>query len=133
MIDREAAGERAEILPRPLGRAAVLFHHRIVMVGRHQNIRERLIVAQQDVEARLSFLDEIGFEQKRLDFRVRADEFHRHGLGHHPFQAVRQFGDLGIIHHPALERPRLADIERIPLGIQHTVHSRAFRQGLRPT
>jgi hypothetical protein len=62
----------------------MLLDLRIGVFGRDQDVREALVVAQQDVVARLQLLDQVLFKKQRLQFRPRGQEHHRGGLEDHP-------------------------------------------------
>ena len=91
-IDRAAdgagRGEGAEIVALARARAAMLEDAGRGVVAGDQDIGKRLVVAQQHIEARPQALDQIGFEQQRLDLGAGDDELHRRGLAHHAADAV---------------------------------------------
>ena len=89
------------------------------------DIGKRFVVAQQHVVARHEALDQVAFEQQRLDLGVGDDDFHRARLGDHALQPVRQIVDLGVVGDPVLEIARLADIERVALGARACDRRRA--------
>ena len=69
-VDRGGRGERAEILVARLARAAVLGELRPFGVAADDDVGERLVVAQQHVEARPEALDQVVLEQQRLGLAV---------------------------------------------------------------
>ena len=87
------------------------------------------VIPKDDVEARPEALDEIGFQQQRLGLGPCGDYFERPGFKHHAPEAFRQPGDLGIGSDAFAERPRLADVKRLPLLIQHAIDAGGSRQG----
>ena len=70
------------------------------MVFGDQNMGKRLVVAQQDIVARLQPLDQVGFEKQRLDLRRGDDELHGSRLGDHAKQTRRLPACLAIGRHP---------------------------------
>src|SRR5262245_53366468 len=98
------------------------------VVAGNQDERERLIVPQLYVVARRQPLDEIALQQQRLDLGVRGDDFERRGLRHHALQPVGQAIDLRIGGDSLAQAARLADIERIALGVEHAVDAGTGRQ-----
>ncbi|MMZ69397.1 hypothetical protein D1872_322350 [compost metagenome] len=66
MVDRPGRGEGAEVVARNGVGAAMLPHLGRAVVAPDHQLGEGLVVAQQDVEARLQLLDEVGFEQQGL-------------------------------------------------------------------
>ena len=123
-VDRTRAGEGSVIGPLVLLRAAMLLDLRKGMFLGDEDIRKGLVVAQQHIIARLQLLDEVLFKQKRLCFRPRRQEHHRRGLSDHPRNPPRMPRGPGIVRHPRLEVPRLADVKHTRLRIQHPVHPR---------
>ncbi len=107
----------------------MLDHLRKVMVGGDQHVRERLVVAQQNVVARLEPLDHVELEQQRLDLGVGRHELHRADGGHHPLQAHRQLRRAGIGGDALAQIAGLADVERVAGVPKHAVH--AGRSGQR--
>src|SRR3546814_16234571 len=69
-IDRAGRGERAEIVPLAGARASVLGDLRVGVVAAHQDVRERLVVAQQYVEPGLPALDQVALAEQRLQLGV---------------------------------------------------------------
>ncbi len=123
LVHRPGGGERAEIAALARPRAAMLrdLRERVVL-GQHQP-RVALVVAQDDVEARLQALDQVGLEQQRLGLGMGGDDLHRRRLGDHPPQPLRQARGLGVGRDPLLQRPRLADVERLaawPSSMRYT-------------
>ncbi len=94
------------------------------VIGPQQNERKRFIVAQQHVVRRAKTLDQLCFEQQRLGLGICRDDGHGPRLADHPAQAVGQSIDRRIVCHPVLERPCLAHIKHIALGIAHPVDAR---------
>ena len=90
--------------------------------------RKRLVVAQQHVVARHQALDQVAFEQQRLDLGVGETTSSAVRLGHHAAQPVREIGEMRVVLHPAFQIARLADIERVALAVEHAVDAGAGRQ-----
>ncbi len=89
-------GKRSEIVALPVLRTAMLDDLRRFMVARDEDVRKRLVVAQQHIVARLQALDEIGLEQERLDLRRSLDELHGDRVRDHARNACRLVVGLGI-------------------------------------
>ena len=73
-------------------------------------VRIGLVVAKQDVVARLTGLDEIALEQQRLGFRAGDGGLERSDLPDHVRDPRTGEILLEIRRHPLLEVARLADI-----------------------
>jgi len=54
------------------------------MIAGDEDVRKGLVVAQHDVVARHEVLDQIAFEQQRLDLGMGRDDLQAAGLGDHP-------------------------------------------------
>ena len=128
-VDRGGRGERAEILVARLARAAVLGELRPFGVAADDDVGERLVVAQQHVEARPEALDQVVLEQQGLGLAVGDHELHAAGVRHHPHEPVLEPGRLGVGGHAAAQRARLADIEHLAVGGDHAIDPRLARQG----
>ena len=124
-VDRAGIGERSVIVAGPGARAAMLQDLRRPMVRGDQDIGERLVVAQEHVEARAQALDQVGLEQQRLGLGRGRDEFHRHRAGDH----ARDAGVVGhrprVGRHPLLDALGLADIEHLALVADHAIDAGA--------
>ncbi len=107
----------------------MLVDHRIGVIG-DVDVRERLVVAQQHVVARLELLDQVLFEQQCFRFRPRRQKHHRRGFRDHPRNAPRMSRRARIVRHPRPQVARLADIEHARLGIEHPVDTRTGVQRL---
>src|SRR5690606_16111372 len=70
-VDRAGGGEGAEIAALAPAGAAMLDEGRGLVVSGDENVGERLVVAQQHIEAGPQALDQVGLEQQRLGFRAR--------------------------------------------------------------
>ena len=95
-----------------------------------QDVGERLVVPHQHVEARPQALDQVGFEQQRLDLGAGDDELHRRGLAHHPADAVGVEAALRVVGDALLQAARLADIEHVAGRVHHAVDARRVGQPL---
>ena len=129
LIDGPGRRERPVIAPAANLRAPVLADLREGMVLGQRQPRIALVVPQHDVEPGLQPLDEVRLQQQRLGLGVGGDDLHAGRLGHHPPQPLRQAANMGVARHPLLEAARLADIERVALSIEHTIHAGAERHG----
>ena len=106
----------------------MLHHRRGGVVAPDEDIRKRLIVAHQHVEARSEALDEVGFEQKRFGFRTDRDEFHRSGRQDHARDAVGMAAQPDVIRNSGFKRTGLADIDDVAARIEHSIDARRLRQ-----
>ena len=86
-VDRGGRGEGAEILVGGIAHAAVLGELRPFGVAADDDVGERLVVAQQHVEARPEALDQVVLEQQRLGLAAGDRELHGPGGRHHAHQA----------------------------------------------
>ena len=87
-VDRAGRGEGAEIVSLS-GLAATMFLQLAErVVGCQQNLRQALVVAKQDVVARLQPLDQVRFQKQRLDLGTGDDDLEGLGLAHHPHEPV---------------------------------------------
>ena len=102
-------------------RAAMLEDLRRPVIGRDQDIGERLVVAQQHVEARAQALDQVGFEQQRLGLGLGGDEFQRHRAGDHARDARVVGRRPRVVGDALLDVLGLADIEHLAFGVDHAV------------
>ena len=66
------------------------------MVVCNQNEWERLVVAKQDIVARLELLDEICLKQQRFGLRCRDHKFHGARFGDHAQNAIGVASCLGV-------------------------------------
>ena len=100
---------------------------RIVIAGQ-QNIRKRLVVAHQHIEARLHLLDVIGFQQQRFRLGRSRDKNHRAGERNHPRNAAIMAAASRIRGDALFHALRLADIEHFALSRDHPVDARPRRR-----
>ena len=129
-VDGAGAGEGAEIIALDRVGAAVLAKLRGRMLPADDDLGERLVVAQQDVEARLELLDQVDLEQQGFGFGLGGDELHRPGQVDHVGDALGMETALRVLHHPLLQRARLADVEHLAVVAQHAVDARRIGQAL---
>ena len=127
-VDGTSRSKWPEIGAFAIAGAAVLHQLGYRVIPGDQDIGKRLVVAQHDVEAGFELLDQIGLEQQRLGLGIGGDELHVDGERDHRRDAAGVTEDAGIIRHPVLEVPRLADIDDIALGVIHPVNPRLARQ-----
>ena len=93
------------------------------------DVGERLVVAQQHVEAWPEALDQVVFEEQRLGFAVGDGEFHGSRRRDHADQARGQPGRLRIGGDAAAQRARFSDVQNLAVGRDHAVDARLARQG----
>ena len=114
------------VAPVPLARE----HHARVGVGdRHRDVRERLVVAETDVERRPVPLDEILLEVERLGLALRHDHLD-------PVDALDELADaragvaaaVPVAPDAGTQRFRLADVEDLVALVAKQVHARTRRQ-----
>ena len=120
-VDRPDRCKRSEIVARPRARAAMLEDLRRPVVGGDQDVRKRLVVTQEHIEARPQTLDQIGLEQERFRLGAGDDEFERARRGDHALDAGVEAGRPRIGANAVLEVFRFADIEHVAAGIGHAV------------
>ena len=106
----------------------MLGHLRIGVVLTDHQPGIGFVVAQDDVVARPQLLDQIGFKQQRLGLRGGGDDLQPAGFEHHAAQPFRQARGLSVAGDAFADGTRLADIERVAPGIEHTIDARAERQ-----
>ena len=97
---------------------------------REFDVRIGLVVAQQDVEARLLLLDEVVFQRQRFFFVVDDDVLEVDGFA----QQGAGLGVLGralekIRTHPGAQVFRLADVDDLTLCVFVQIHARRGGQG----
>ena len=83
-VYRIGAGEGSVVVALLLLRAPMLLDLREGMGTADQDIGEALVIAQQNVVARLQLLDQVLFQQQRLGFRARGQEHHLGRFADHP-------------------------------------------------
>src|SRR5271165_2838838 len=109
-------------------RAAMLDKRRRRVAGAAENIWEAFVVPEDNVVARSQLLDEVGLEQERLSLGLGGHEDKRARLRDHPRDPAR----LALGHHiggdALLDRARLADIEHLALGADHSIDARPRRR-----
>ena len=88
LIDRAGRGEGAEIFPRRAFGASVFGDARIGMAAGDQDIGKGFVVAEHDIVMRLEALDEIAFEQQRLDLAFGRHHLEAGGAGDHALQPM---------------------------------------------
>ena len=130
LVDRPGRGEGTEVIALAVARTAVLEHPGKGVVRRHQDGRERFVVAQVDVVAGRVAFDQVGFQQQRLGLGVGGDEFHGRRLRHHAVDAVGEARRAGVAFHPLLQVLRLAHVEDVAAAVDHAVDAGRRRQHL---
>jgi len=99
------------------------------MVLRQHQPGVGLVVAEDDVVARPQPLDEVGLQQQRLGLAAGGDDLEVPRFVDHAPEAFRQPRKLGVGRDAPLQRPRLADVKGVALGVEHPVHARRQGQG----
>ena len=97
--------------------------------GRRQlQIRVVLVVAQQDVVARVALLDQVVLERQRLDDRVGDDDVEPRGFVEQ--RVVTRTGAVGaeIAADAVAQRSRLADVQRLAGGVGVQIDAGLMRQ-----
>ena len=119
---------RAEVpdaRPVPLARE---HHARVLVLDRDRDVRERLVVAQADVERRPVPLDEVLLEVERLDLGAGDDHLDvRDPLRQQPDLRAAVLAVLEVRAHARAERLRLADVEDVAFRVAEQVDARASR------
>ena len=91
------------------------------MIRRDQDIRERFVVAQKNIEARPQPFDQIGFEQQRFGLGAGDDEFKRTGRRDHAFDTGIKTGRARVGADPVFDVLGLAHIEDVAACIDHAI------------
>ena len=99
-----------------------------IRVARHADVRIALVVAKQDVVARLERLDEVVLEQQRLALGAHGRRLDARDLRDHRGDARLVAALLEIARDALLQVARLADVERAAGGVEHPVHAGQMRQ-----
>jgi hypothetical protein len=94
------------------------------------DVRKRLVVAQQHVESRPQAFDQVGFEEQRFRLGRRGDELHTGGRRDHPFDTGVVSGRAGIGRDALLDVLRLADVEHFAGRIEHSIDAGRRRRQL---
>ena len=92
------------------------------------DVRIALVVAEQDVVARLERLDQVVLEQQRLAFGARDRGLDARDLRDHHRDARLVRALLEVARHALLQVARLADVERVAGGVLHPVDAGPVRQ-----
>ena len=92
------------------------------VVTADQDKGKGFVVAQQDVEAQLQALDQITFQEQRLDLALGGHDLHPPGLADHAENTVADTRRLGIAG-DLFFRPGLADIKNLITTVEHAVTS----------
>jgi hypothetical protein len=106
-------------------------HARVLVVDRHRDVREGLVVAQTDVERRTMALDEALLHVQGFGLAARDDRLH---VGdpldelRHPEPGVAPA--LEVAPHPRAQRLRLPDVEHRSVFGPEEVHTRLPRESL---
>ena len=123
LAHRRGAGVGPEEAPRPLARPAVEGEPREDILGGQIDVRIALVVAQQDVVARLQGLDEVALQQQGLALGAGDRDLDVGDLSHHGLEAhVQRPGEIAP--DPAAQVLGLAHVQDLALGILHPVDPR---------
>ena len=101
---------------------------RVLVLERHRDVRERLVVAQPDVERRPVALDEVLLEVERLRLVARDDDLDVRDPGgqlRHPGAPVAA---LEVAAHAAAQRLRLAHVQDVSALVPEEVDAGAARK-----
>jgi hypothetical protein len=98
------------------------------LLARDADVRVALVVAEQDVVARLERLDQVVLEQQRLAFRTRHGRLDTRDLADHHRDPGLVRALLEVVRDPFPQVARLADVERVAGGVEHPVDARPMRQ-----
>ena len=133
-VEAFAHGKRArirpEIAPRHIACAAMKSEPRIVLATREVDIRIALVVAQQDVVARLERFDQLRFEQQRFALGARHRDVRAGDLRHHGSDARLHPRLEEVAADTLLQVAGLADIQQIAVRVEVTIDARRSREGL---
>ncbi len=106
-------------------------HPRVLVLERHRDVGERLVVAQADVERRPVALDEALLEVERLRLGAGDDRLHvRDPLDELRRAEPRGAGALEVAADAGPQRLRLADVEDVALPAAEEVDARASGNGV---
>ncbi len=122
---------RAEVDDAPPVALAREHDPRVVVLHRHGDVRERLVVAQADVERGPVALDEVLLEMQRLDL-VAGDDHLDVGDVRNELRLgrARLRRRLEVAAHAGPQRLRLPDVEHSAAVVAEQVDARALRKGL---
>ena len=84
-------------------------------------MRERFVVAEQDVVGGAKPLDELRLEQQRLRFVVGRDDGHAARLRNHALKPFGEARDLRVIRHAVSEDACFADVQNVAARIGHAI------------
>ena len=103
---------------------------RILVRERHRDVRERLVVAQADVERRPMALDEVLLEVQRLRFRARDDDLDvADSLGQLRGPHAR-VAALEVAAHARAQRLRLSHVQDLATLVSKEIDARPARKRL---
>ena len=121
---------RAEVegpAPVPLARE---HHARVLVRERHRDVRERLVVAEADVERRPVALDEVLLEVERLGLGARDDDLDVVDALDEAGRADPRVAALEVAAHPRAERLRLPDVQDLARLVAKEVDARSCAEAL---
>ena len=97
-------------------------------VERDRDVRERLVVAQPDVERRPVALDEVLLEVERLGLVARDDDLDVRDAARELPDRHAAVAALEVAAHARAQRLRLADVQRVALLVAEDVDARLARK-----
>ena len=122
---------RVRVRPEVDGPAAVALARehdpRVLVRDGHRDVRERLVVAQPDVERRPVALDEVLLEVERLGLVPRHDHLDVGDAAHELRRSRAAVALLEVAADARAERLRLAHVDRVPLLVAEDVDARRAR------
>jgi hypothetical protein len=98
-------------------------------VRRDLQVGVALVVAKQDVVARLERLDQVVLEQQRLGLGAHHGGLHARDLRDHVADARAAVALLEVVGNALLQVARLAHVEHRARGVEVAVDTRQLRQG----
>ena len=104
---------------------------RVLVLDGDRDVRERLVVAEPDVERRPVPLHEVLLEVERLDLVLRHDHLDvGHALGQLADRGTRVVAGLEVRPDPGPKRLRLPDVEHVALLVSEEIDARLGRERL---
>src|SRR5215212_6904286 len=128
-MNRARARERAEVAVARVVRPSRSEDPRVLVPGRHHDVRVALVVPQGGVEARPVALYQVRFEDERLGLAPRDDEVYAPDLLfelRYLRAAVARAGE--VVGDPGADVLRLADVDHAVLGVLEEVDARRSRK-----
>ena len=129
-VDRPHRRERTVEPAFSIARAAMLEDLRRPVIAGDQDIRKRLVVAQQHIEARPQPLDQVCFKEQRLGLGRGRDELERRSRRDHALDARVVAGRPCIGEDALADALSLADVEHVAIPVDHAIDAGATGRGL---